>query len=376
MKTFIFQRGIDIMKRLTFSRKIILISAVFSIPILILTYQLIMQFMGTITHTQSEQAGIAYLAPTLTLLKDIQQHRGASNTYLSGDASFKSTMQQKQSSIVEDISAIDAADLLYGEKLKTSSQWAVIKSDWQKLLGQVENLTAAESTRSHTALIGKILAFRIYIADQASITLDSDLDSYYILSAMVEHYPQAAEYLGQMRAYGSGAVVDGVIDNNEHAQLEMLSSLASQSIKTASEGLTRAYSYNPALDPDLVKAIQEADARQKEFLNLVQFKVLAGSLDGLTSKIYFDAATLSIDAQLNLVKQLDKTAQILLAARIMNIFKELVIGFSLAVFTGLIACWLFISFYFAIVDALEVLKKSAAGLADGNVSQVLEYKSR
>ncbi len=364
------------MKRLSFSRKIILISAVFSIPILILTFQLIMQFMVVITHTQSEQQGTAYLAPTLSLLKDIQQHRGASNTFLSGDTTFKNTMQQKQKSIAEDIAAIDSVEQLYGSKLNTSSLWNEIKADWKKLLSQVDNLSAAESTRNHTALITKILEFRIYIADQASITLDSDLDSLYILSGLVEHYPQAAEYLGQMRAFGSGAMVDGVIDEKEHAELDMLSSLASASIKTASNGLSRAYEYNPSLDPELVVSIQEADAKQKEFLNLVQYKVLSGNMADLTPKTYFDAATLAIDSQFNLVKELDNTAQTLLANRIINTIQGLVIGFTLAVLTGIIACWLFISFYFAIVDALVVLEKTAFGLAEGDVRQALDYKAK
>ena len=84
MQRLIFQPSINFMNRLTYSRKFLLITIVFLIPITILTYQLAAQFGADLDFVRKELKGAAYLRPTLSLLQHMQQHRGAANTFLSG----------------------------------------------------------------------------------------------------------------------------------------------------------------------------------------------------------------------------------------------------------------------------------------------------
>ncbi len=141
MQKKIFQSAITIMNRLTYSGKMLLLTAVFLIPIVILTFQLALQFGKDIDFTRQERKGVEYLGPTLSLLQHVQQHRGASNTYLSGDGSFKDIMVQKQASIKEDLAAVDAVDQLYGSEFKTTERWQSLKSEWQTLQNEVGSLS-------------------------------------------------------------------------------------------------------------------------------------------------------------------------------------------------------------------------------------------
>ncbi|MBI5712393.1 MAG: hypothetical protein HZC38_03040, partial [Chloroflexi bacterium] len=80
MQKIIFQLAISFMNRLTYSRKMLVVSAVFLIPIAILIYQLAAIFGADIYFTRQEQKGDEYLKPTLSLIQHVQQHRGASVT--------------------------------------------------------------------------------------------------------------------------------------------------------------------------------------------------------------------------------------------------------------------------------------------------------
>jgi len=375
MQKFLFLPSISFMNRLSYSRKILLLTVVFLIPIVILTYQLAAQ-LGTATDIAGqERKGVAYLRPTLDLLQHMQQHRGAANTFLSGDATFKATMVQKETAIAADISAIDLAEQIYGSEFQSSSRWQVIKTDWTSLQSQVTSLTAAQSFERHTALIARILAFRIYIADVSKMALDSNLDIYYLISAAVRSYPQTTEYLGQLRASGSGALVDGVLSDKERAQLEVLYNLAGSNAAAAGDDLQQTFVYNPAQRTRLEGIAQAAQAQQKSFLDLVNAQVLNSSTITLTSKAYFDAATKAIDAQLGVVVELDKAADDALAARLDLLNRQRIISFALAGIPVLLALWLFIGFYLSVIAGLDNVKATAVRIARGDVSRSVSYHS-
>ena len=364
------------MNRLTYSRKILLLTVVFLIPIVILTYQLAGQLGTAIDIAHQERKGVVYLHPTLDLLQHMQQHRGAANTYLAGSSSFKPTMLQKQAAIADDIAAIDAVENLYGTEFQSADRWQSIKTDWQNLVKQVDVLTPGDSFDRHTALIAKILAFRIYIANVSKMALDSNLDIYYLMSATVKSYPQASENLGQLRAIGSGALVDGMISEKERAQLEVLNQLASSNANAAQEDIQQTFLYNPTQRTRLEAVTQTAMAEQKSLLDLVKTQVLNTDPITLTSKSFFDTASKAVDAQLAVVDELDKAADDLLAARLDLLNTQRVIAFALAGVPVLLALWLFIGFYLSVIEALRNAKESAARIAQGEVNQSLDYHSR
>ncbi len=372
----IFQPAIAFLNRMTFSRKLLLLSAVFLVPILILTYQLASQLGANIDFAIQERKGVAYLVPTLNLLQHMQQHRGASNTFLSGDPTFKNTMLQKQTAINEDIAAIDVVEQQYGAEFQSGGRWQAIKVEWQTLKTEVDTLKPAQSFDRHTALIAKVLGFRSYIADSSNMALDSNIDVYYLVIAAVKSYPQTAEYMGQLRAIGSGSLVDGVLSDRERAQLEVMNKQAGASSVTSEEGMRETFRHNPSLQKRLETVVQTAQDQQKTFQDLLNTKVLAADKITLTSKEYFDAATKAIDAELAVVGELNKAADDLLAARLQLLIQQRLIAFTLAGVLVVLALWLFAGFYFSITSALRSVKSAATQIAQGDVNQVMDYRSR
>ncbi|MBI5713591.1 MAG: HAMP domain-containing protein [Chloroflexi bacterium] len=375
MQKIIFQLAISLMNRLTFSRKVVVVSVVFLVPMAVLAWQLTAQFGSQIDFTRQEQKGDEYLTPTLYLIQHVQQHRGASVTFLSGDATFKDTMTEKQLAIAKDIADVEAVEKKYGTEFKSGEKWNVIKSEWQGLQSQVKSLTASDSFDRHTELIAKILDFRIYIADSSNLTLDSDIDTYYLMSAVVDRYPQITEYMGQLRAIGSGGLVDGAINDKERAQLAMLDELVRLHVSQAESGLQHAFNYNSALRTRLETPAQAAQTQQKVFRDLLGGQVLNAATITVTSKIYFDAATKAIDAEIKLIEAADAELDALLAARIERFSAQRNMTFVLAGITSLLALWLFVGFYLSVAEALRNVMGAAGRIAQGDVSQNVDYRS-
>jgi methyl-accepting chemotaxis protein len=375
MQKMIFQPSINLLNRLTYSRKFLLITVVFLIPIVILTYQLASQFGADIDFSSKERKGAAYLGPTLSLLQHVQQHRGAANTFLSGDATFKEIMSQKRSLVAEDIAAIDAVEQTYSVDLQSSERWLEIKNEWQSLQDEVNTLTTAESFDRHTALIDKILAFRIYIADKSNLSLDPNADIYFLMISTVKSYPQTAEFLGQIRAIGSGSLVDGSISPAEKVNLEVLARLAASSSAQAKQDLQQAFDQNSELRARLEGLTKDAQAQEKAFQDLVADEVINKEVVTITSKEYFDAATKTIDADFAVAAELDKATDDLLAAQLKRLTTQRNLAFVLAGVPVLLAFWLFIGFYLSIIEAMLGVKSVAIRISQGDVSQNLEFRS-
>ncbi len=376
MQKKIFQSAITIMNRLAYSGKMLLLTAVFLIPIVILTFQLALQFGKDIDFTRQERKGVEYLGPTLSLLQHVQQHRGASNTYLSGDGSFKDIMVQKQASIKEDVAAIDAVDQLYGSEFKTTERWQSLKSEWQTLQNEVGSLSVSESFDRHTALIAKILGFRIYIADKSNLSLDPNTDIYFIMTSTVKSYPQVAELLGQIRAIGSGGLVDGNISDTERVNLQVLARLADSSSAQAEQDVQQAFDFNPELRSRLEEFTKDALTQEKTFQTMVADQVINAGTITITSKEFFEAATKAIDAELLVAVELDKATDDLLTAQLQKLNNERILAFILAGVPVLLALWLFAGFYFSVIKAMADVKEVATSISQGDVSHNLEYHSQ
>lgn len=363
------------MNQLTYRRKIFVLIFVFLIPIVILTFQLAMQLNSGIGIAKEERKGVEYLRPVLSLLQHLQQHRGASSTFLSGDATFKEVMTQKQTAIAEDIASIDDVEKRYGSDFGSTTQWTKIKTDWQALQKDVESLTGAESFNRHTALISKVLEFRIFVAQESSIALDSNHEIFYLAAATIKDTPQTTEYLGQLRAIGSGALVDGQLSDKERAQLEVLVRLAETSSIRAEENITRAIENDPSLRTRLETLADDAQSQRIALLTLINEQILNTDNISVKQKDYFATATKTIDSEFAVITEMDKATDELLAARLKSLNWQSIKAFALAGIPVLLAVWLFVGFYLSSIEALNNVMYSSKRIAQGDVKLTMDYYS-
>ena len=140
------------MKNLKIWQKLMLLGAVFLVPFAIVTYKMASSInaLGT-EFARQEVRGLDYYLPLLTLLKDLQEHRGIANIWLNGDAAFGVALAAKKADLEKDIAAVDEADRQLGEALQTSGKWIALRGALHGLLNATQaclRKVAFKSTRS------------------------------------------------------------------------------------------------------------------------------------------------------------------------------------------------------------------------------------
>lgn len=346
--------AILLMNRLTGSIKPLILAVTFMLALATPTYQMISGLNADIAFSEKELRGTEYLPSTLAFMQHVQQHRAMAAAFLGGDVSYKDDLAQQQALIEEDVRALDSLQEKYGAEFKSAEQWNAVKTEWTKLREELETLSASDSNHLHIVLIGHILNFQIAIADASNLTLDPDVDTYYLMIVSTSDYPAASEYTGQARAFGAAGLASGTIDQQLSA-LTILLQRSRDTIEVADKKVEKVIELNPEIRPQVEQSFQEAKTQQEIFQDLLEEKILGASSVTVTTTEYIDAATNAINAQFTLINALLRQLERLLGERIQRIAAQRAIVIGAVSAFALLAAWLFSGFYLSSTMQLQEL---------------------
>ena len=262
------------------------------------TTYVVLDGLQRIQARERQREGMAPAAEVLRLVQLTQQHRGLTNTWLSGDASKQAARQAKQLEVdAATARALAAASGYEGTRLAARRER--IRSQWQELSRDVAagHLNAAASFERHSALVKEQLALVDDVWDASGLSTDTVAATHHLGIAALKTLPQLSELLGQLRARGAGQLARGSIEPTERVGLALLvSAVKDQADKVAAD-------LEHASDADAAKLAALAERRERaargadEAVTLVQAQVLKAEALSLAPGAYFDAVTVHIDAQ-------------------------------------------------------------------------------
>ena len=79
-----------------------------------------------------------------------------------------------------------------------------LKAEVRDLLDRSLSASAADSFASHTKVIEHTIAVITDVGDASNLTLDPDIESYYLMNAVIFQAPELSEVLAQARGLGAG----------------------------------------------------------------------------------------------------------------------------------------------------------------------------
>lgn len=287
--------GMALMSRLKYAYKFSLISLVFMVPIITLIYLSVTEINSNIEFAQKERLGVQYLTPLREIMRNLQQHRGLSASLLAGDAAAAEKIEAKQKQLTDAIAKIDEVDAKLGRELNTSEKWKAVKSHWDGLRTKYRGLGVKDSLREHTALIAEITDLMAYVADTSNLTLDPDLDSYYVMDTVVVRLPAITESLGQARAAGAAVATKGSATADDRAQLAVLHGSIEAGLTAVVRGLDIAANQNEGFKRRLGSKVSDSKQAVDNFTALLKQKLINAEKIDLNSKEYFAAASSVID---------------------------------------------------------------------------------
>jgi methyl-accepting chemotaxis protein len=371
----IFTPAIALMGRLRMSAKFVVVSVLFLIPLAIAMAILIQNIQNQIAFAASERIGGDYIGAEMKLLQHLQQYRGMAVALRGGDASFQSKIDAKATEISRAITVIDALDQRYGAQLESTDGWKAVIAGWKAGGDKLATSTAQQTYTQYTALIADLLDHMRDVADKSNLTLDPDIDSYYLMDTFVNKLPALAEGLGQTRGFGVGMIARHSQLPHEKVFLETLVANAQVALKWTRKNIVTAQRENAALQESLEQPLQSLQASE-QFLTMVHKELVETSAIGIAPAAYFDAATDAIDKTFVLNEQVQLQLDQLLKARIDKAVAQRNHVVAASAVALLLAIYLMAGFALSVRNTVGVLTTVVGKVAGGDLSQRMDVASK
>jgi methyl-accepting chemotaxis protein len=230
--------GVRLFRQLGFGAKSAMITAAFAIPLGVLSWGFFDANQRSIAFSAAERVGVAYLEALLPDLDAAQDARGA-------------TMRGERAPMAAS-TALEAAQREHGEALGTEAQWKAVQSTRASLGALAADAHAESRFAAHGAHVAALLELVSQASDGSNLTLDPDVDTYYMMDAATSRTLQLVESLAQLGDTALVVAATGSASPPQHARIDRLAVVAESQLV----GLERAIAKVLVPRPDLAKALR------------------------------------------------------------------------------------------------------------------------
>jgi PAS domain S-box-containing protein len=380
----LFAPAVAVMNRLKYPQKFALISLLFILPLALVMNLLLSEINERIEFARKELYGDQYLRPLRNLLEHVPQARRLAHSAAGGDF-FRPDLMQKRTEIDEDLTALAIVDQKLGEVLKTTRQFGVLSTNWQSLKNQIPGRETQDSDPLYAKLVADIRALIAHVGDTSNLILDPDLDSYYLMDAVLLKLPEGQDLVAQIRLVGDDILTRDCGDARpctptaeKKARLMVLAGLLKANLDATKNGLAVAFRNNPAqnLRPVLEAPLQAFVTVTEEFLITLNTEIVQAETISTPPAAYVAAATKPLDASFGLWDRIVTELDGLLQARIDRFArdKQLVEIFVLLIL--MVVLYLWVAFYLAVRRTVVSLEQASQRLVSGDMTRTITLETR
>ncbi|HZW13961.1 MAG TPA: methyl-accepting chemotaxis protein [Noviherbaspirillum sp.] len=254
-----------------------------------------------ISITQAEVAGMPTVRTVLDTVLLVQQHRGLSAMFLSGNDSAQTQRAAKQDEIMKSIAAADKA-VEQARNTVIDKRWQDAKASWSALPAKVaqRQLTSKESFAAHTSLVGQMMKVSELLVDHYGLSMDAHPDTKYLIDAAIIQSPDLIETLGRLRARGAAALTAKSASVEERAALAALIEKARERYAGIGNSLEKSFTNNPSVKSKMGAQLQAALTQGDEVLRLATEQIVNAEEISYAGPEYFAKVTGAIGEQVKL----------------------------------------------------------------------------
>jgi signal transduction histidine kinase/FixJ family two-component response regulator/HPt (histidine-containing phosphotransfer) domain-containing protein len=352
--------AVALMNRLRYPQKFVLISLLFAIPLGLMMAFWLGEIEDRLAFARKERAGLEYVVALRRLLEPLEviQVLGGGDGAEAGTAL---RLALERARLSEAAAALDAVDARVGERLGTRELWHTLR------------VRVVHPSVEPATLVGETLQVMAHAGDTSNLILDPDLDSYYLMDAVVLRLPALSRHLAAAGAAAPDATDPGA---TRQAQLAGSRGLALAEREAIDRGHAVAFRENPAVRPTLEPHLSASWAAVAAVLDPPG---LAGGIGPESGPRSGDALDRHIRGLGTIFAHHDAAAVALdglLAARMRGLTgrRALLLVF-LAVPLALVA-YLWIGFYVAVRRAVRALDEVSRRMSTGEVTGPVALEGR
>ena len=353
--------GVRLFRSMGFGSKALIMGSVMALPLLVALWLLKGHWSSQIEFSEREREGVATMQAFMPVLKGVLDTRNATRATLGG---FDGSTAYKKARAETDkaLGALQSRLAHSKDPLGLAPAVNKLESAWVATASAKNG--ADDKGRT---VFGPVTAAGVdlltRIGDDSNLVLDPDLDSFYLINALVLSVPKTMESVGQVWGWGTYAAKKGGIGVDNEAKWHVWSAQVLSGTQEAAEYLGRALKANPALAGDIdLKAFDRAlKLREKGEKAVFDAQVTDAA-------IYFAEGQQALTDVMGLYERAMPALDKLLQARIDKLYSQerLALGMSLA--SALLALYLFVSFRKVLEGGLREVAFHIDAMRDGDLT--------
>ena len=349
-----------VLDRMSYARKIVVLALMMALPLGVVSWAYVDAQRGQIAFTDRERLGVQYLGPLL----EVALHAMDARDRLANGA------DRAGAKLNDAVAALNDLDGTAGRALGVSDSWRDVRTAVQNAVA-----TSAEGALdTWNTAIDDILALISKVSDESNLTLDPDLDSYYVMDALVFRLPVVLDLMLRGTDAALVATDSKVITARPNlVDLAVNYAQVAPNLAALSDGMTKA-----------IGATANATLKAQE-QPVKELVALAHSIgDGLRqaaavgAPVTIDAAVMAAATQrvTAMMHALVPVLDTLLAARSDSLSSKQnqVVAFGLAAF--LAAAYLMAGFWRSATRALDGMVSALSRVSQGDLTARVAASSR
>jgi diguanylate cyclase (GGDEF)-like protein len=359
---WLFRPAATLLGRLRYAHKFVVVGLVLLLPLGFVAKAYGDLQDGQIAFSAKERVGVAYMAPLveLTAMAVAARHEVSTGAELG---------------LVEvgaGIARVEAADRRHGAALGVGREWAAARD---LLLAADVAVPARAAFRAYNRAVDALLLLIVHVGDRSNLTLDPDLETYYLMDALQFRLPILLDVTGravdqavlaEREQVGAStdvlielALANGVLANTRAA---LHTGIGTSVASSRSSELRR-------LAPIELRAVDTTvTALEKQLTAAVKQRTLAGLRDDVADPARKATARFARVT----AAQLDR----LLAVRIAGLSRRARTVELVAIVAGLLAVWLFVGFYLSVAGPVRRMVAMLQAVAAGDLDQRVVVDNR
>ncbi|MGE0546215.1 MAG: methyl-accepting chemotaxis protein [Kofleriaceae bacterium] len=217
-----------VLNRLRIWQKLFVVGLMFLVPLGVTTFFLLDEKRIKIDFARQELYGDEYLRPCARLLENAVRHRSLSRRAARGEATGTelTDVQRRIDNAIAELNSVQerlGAALSVDERSlalqgkPSSAHPRSISVSWSTLKSRPDSV--AKSDALHDAFITDIASLISYVGDTSKLILDPDLDTYYMMDALLLEQPELHQWISRLVSDVDDIIARGMITPAERAKL-------------------------------------------------------------------------------------------------------------------------------------------------------------
>ena len=355
--------GVRLFRTIGFRSKAMVISLVFLVPIALLSWNYFTTQLGAINFSAKERHGVAYARDAVPLLDLLQQQR-----LLAVQAAAKGAKTADLGPLRAQLDAqmqrLAQAEKALGAELGTEKAFKALETAIQAADvggGSVEAVFAA-----HVASVQALLDLIAAAADGSNLTLDPDIDSYYVMDAVMARLPAMAEAAAQTRGLGAAALISGEVKPAQLRQIIEQVKVLDLHFGAVNTGFEKAIAYNPSIKSNV--SSETAAAAGRIYLDKLDKLVARTDFAPADPAEHVAAANVAVGEIYKLTDRSLAVLDELIAVRVSGLQSTLNLTAVVLTLSLLLALYLFIAFGKVLDGGLKEVAFHIDAMRDGNLT--------